>query len=68
MGAEMIAWFKRSGFSSGAVAVVRPDKFTFAMVKAGDLDLAIAELKFQLQWAPAPDNMADLGTTMRKSA
>jgi 3-(3-hydroxy-phenyl)propionate hydroxylase len=65
----MLAWFKRAGFSSGAIAVVRPDKFTFAMVKAGDLDLAITELKFQLQWTPTPESLADLdATSMRKSA
>jgi 3-(3-hydroxy-phenyl)propionate hydroxylase len=65
---EMIAWFKRSGFSSGAIAVVRPDKFTFAMVKADDLDLAITELKFQLQWAPSLESVANFPAALRKSA
>lgn len=64
---EMIAWFKRSGFCAGAIAVVRPDKFTFAMVKAGDLDLAITELKFQLQWAPSQEVAAN-PVALRKSA
>jgi 3-(3-hydroxy-phenyl)propionate hydroxylase len=65
---EMVAWFKRSGFSSGAVAVVRPDKFTFAMVEAADLDRAINELKFQLQWSPSAEVVADEPRLLRKIA
>jgi 3-(3-hydroxy-phenyl)propionate hydroxylase len=65
---EMIAWFKNAGFSSDAVAVVRPDKFTFAMVKADELDLAITELKFQLQWTPALETVASSPAAWRKSA
>lgn len=65
---EMIAWFKKAGFSSDAVAVVRPDKFTFAMVKADELDLAITELKFQLQWTPALETDASFPAAWRKSA
>ncbi|WIE49849.1 bifunctional 3-(3-hydroxy-phenyl)propionate/3-hydroxycinnamic acid hydroxylase [Pseudomonas sp. GM17] len=65
---EMLAWFKHSGFSSGAIAVVRPDKFTFAMVEADDLDLAITELKFQLQWAPSLETVANFPAALRKSA
>lgn len=65
---EMIAWFKSAGFSSDAVAVVRPDKFTFAMVKAEELDLAITELKFQLQWTPGLENVARFPAAWRKSA
>lgn len=65
---EMIAWFKRAGFSSDAVAVVRPDKFTFAMVKANELDLAITELKLQLQWTPGLETVASFPAAWRKSA
>ncbi|KAB0499129.1 bifunctional 3-(3-hydroxy-phenyl)propionate/3-hydroxycinnamic acid hydroxylase MhpA [Pseudomonas vancouverensis] len=65
---EMVAWFKRSGFSSGAIAVVRPDKFTFAMVKSSDLDRALAELKFQLQWVPGQEVVAPISSVLRKSA
>lgn len=67
-GGEMVAWFKRSGFSSGAIAVVRPDKFTFAMIMASDLDRAIAELKFQLQWTPSQEAAGLLPNALRKSA
>lgn len=65
---EMVDWFKRSGFSAGAIAVVRPDKFTFAMVESGDLDRAIAELKFQLQWSPGLEVVASPPAILRKSA
>ena len=64
---EMISWFKRSGYPADAVAVVRPDKFTFAMVKTCDLDLAIAELRFQLQWKANRESVADV-PSLRKSA
>ncbi|QXH33916.1 bifunctional 3-(3-hydroxy-phenyl)propionate/3-hydroxycinnamic acid hydroxylase MhpA [Pseudomonas muyukensis] len=65
---EMVAWFKRSGFSSGAVALVRPDKFTFAVVEADDLDRVINELKFQLQWSPRLNVAGDQAQRLRKSA
>lgn len=65
---DMIRWFKRSGFSSGAVAVVRPDKFTFAMVKGNDLDHAITELKFQLQWSANLENVASVPAIIRRTA
>jgi len=45
---ELIAWFKRGGFGAASVAVVRPDKFTFALVKASELNSALCQLREQL--------------------
>lgn len=65
---EMIEWFKRAGFGAGSVAVVRPDKFTFAVVKAENLDAALTELKFQLQWKPGLSAVSTPQSSLRKSA
>ncbi|MBA5689894.1 bifunctional 3-(3-hydroxy-phenyl)propionate/3-hydroxycinnamic acid hydroxylase MhpA [Rugamonas apoptosis] len=43
-----IAWFERSGIGMGAVALVRPDKFTFGMVHAMAAGQLIAGLRAQL--------------------
>jgi len=45
---ELIAWFKRGGLGAGAVAVTRPDKFIFALVKASELNSALSQLREQL--------------------
>jgi 3-(3-hydroxy-phenyl)propionate hydroxylase len=49
-------WLRRSGAAQGHVAVVRPDKFVFALVRAGALASATRELRQQMhrdQAAPA---------------
>ncbi|MDR3416411.1 MAG: bifunctional 3-(3-hydroxy-phenyl)propionate/3-hydroxycinnamic acid hydroxylase [Nevskia sp.] len=52
MGGEMLAWFRKGGFRSNAVAVLRPDKFAFAVVPARGLEHALQHLRQQLQWSP----------------
>ncbi|MFX4729032.1 3-(3-hydroxyphenyl)propionate hydroxylase, partial [Acinetobacter baumannii] len=44
----MIEWFRKAGFSDNAVAVVRPDKFTFAVVARKKLPATIGVLRAQL--------------------
>ncbi|MBD9415976.1 bifunctional 3-(3-hydroxy-phenyl)propionate/3-hydroxycinnamic acid hydroxylase [Pseudomonas sp. PDM16] len=65
---DLVRWFKRAGRGSNLVAVVRPDKFVFALVPAEQLNTALSELKRQLGWQPnlaaSQTNVAD----MRKSA
>nr|WP_211226180.1 bifunctional 3-(3-hydroxy-phenyl)propionate/3-hydroxycinnamic acid hydroxylase [Solimonas flava] len=58
IGGEMVSWFRKAGFKSEAVAVIRPDKFAFAVVSTARLDAAIAELKQQLHWQAAPLDLA----------
>ncbi|MEX3985541.1 bifunctional 3-(3-hydroxy-phenyl)propionate/3-hydroxycinnamic acid hydroxylase [Paraburkholderia sp. EG287A] len=45
---DMIAWFAKAGFSQEAVAILRPDRFTFAVVPVTELNRTIAELRNQL--------------------
>lgn len=68
IGSEMIDWFKRGGFGAGAVAIVRPDKFTFAVVKATDLDSALQQMKVQLGWKPEFSAVTQPQPALRKSA
>lgn len=51
-GEELVRWFKRSGNGRNLVAIVRPDKFVFALVAAEQLDVTLVELKQQLGWKP----------------
>lgn len=48
MTGDMIRWFARSGYCKDAVAILRPDKFTFAVVSVKDLNQAVSQLKKQL--------------------
>ncbi len=41
LGGEGIAWFRRAGARKGHVALVRPDKFVYALTPAGELGKAI---------------------------
>jgi len=45
---DMIKWFRKAGHSSGSIAVVRPDKFAFAVVAGDQLDDAIEALGRQV--------------------
>lgn len=47
---DMVAWFRKAGCKARGVAVLRPDKFAFAVVAPRGLDAAIAELGRQLHW------------------
>ncbi|AXQ27929.1 bifunctional 3-(3-hydroxy-phenyl)propionate/3-hydroxycinnamic acid hydroxylase [Solimonas sp. K1W22B-7] len=40
----MVRWFRKAGYRREAVAILRPDKFAFAVVKPAALDSAVAEL------------------------
>ncbi|MGQ0621407.1 MAG: bifunctional 3-(3-hydroxy-phenyl)propionate/3-hydroxycinnamic acid hydroxylase MhpA [Panacagrimonas sp.] len=53
LGGHMTRWFKDAGFADTAVAVIRPDKFAFAVVKPRDLGNTVAELQTQLHIAVA---------------
>lgn len=54
MNGDMVAWFARAGFKSDAVAILRPDKFAFAVVPASELEAALEQLRGQLQWTRHP--------------
>jgi 3-(3-hydroxy-phenyl)propionate hydroxylase len=41
---ELTAWLKKSGLGRGAVAIVRPDKFTYALVAGGELPQTVRRL------------------------
>ncbi|MBN3815760.1 bifunctional 3-(3-hydroxy-phenyl)propionate/3-hydroxycinnamic acid hydroxylase [Paraburkholderia sp. Se-20369] len=45
---DMITWFNKAGFQHSAVAVLRPDRFVFAVVDARELNRAIAQLRNKL--------------------
>ncbi|HBP4632912.1 TPA: bifunctional 3-(3-hydroxy-phenyl)propionate/3-hydroxycinnamic acid hydroxylase [Pseudomonas aeruginosa] len=65
---ELVKWFKRSGRGRQLVAVVRPDKFVFALVPAADLNQALAELKSQLGWQRKSPVTTAHPTALRMSA
>jgi len=54
MNGDMVAWFARAGFKSNAVAILRPDKFAFAVVSPAELEPALEQLRSQLCWARRP--------------
>jgi len=45
---RMVEWFRQAGFEKDAIALIRPDKFTFGVVPAGRINLAVAELQKQI--------------------
>ena len=44
----MIAWFAKAGFRDKAVAILRPDRFVFAVVPVTELDRTVTRLRDQL--------------------
>lgn len=48
MSGGMIGWFGKAGFRRDAVAILRPDRFAFAVVDAGMVNEAIRALRVQL--------------------
>jgi 3-(3-hydroxy-phenyl)propionate hydroxylase len=50
---HMIKWFRRAGFKDRAIAVLRPDKFTFAVVPPEALPQTLRELARQLDASPS---------------
>jgi len=68
VGEEMLKWFKRSGAKQNAVAIIRPDKFAFAVVSGDKLNAAIEELGRQIGWSAALIGSATEQQPMRKSA
>ncbi len=67
-GEELVRWFKRAGIGRDLVAVVRPDKFVFALVDAAQLNDALAQLRDQLGWQPAQSGAQATIAPLRKSA
>lgn len=67
-GEELVRWFKRGGQGNNLVAIVRPDKFLFALVAAEQLDAVLVELKQQLGWQPGLSAGHVDFTSLRKSA
>ena len=51
--AKWIGWLRRSGHRIGSVAIVRPDKFVFALVRASELAVATREFTRQMHCAEA---------------
>lgn len=45
---EMVQWFARAGYKKQAVAILRPDKFAYAVVAPSALNKALATLAEQL--------------------
>lgn len=54
MNGDMVRWFQKAGFASDAVAILRPDKFAFAVVPVGELETALEQLRIQLRWTLRP--------------
>lgn len=52
MDGSMVSWFSSAGYSHQAIAILRPDKFTFAVVAPARIDAAIAVLRAHFD---APD-------------
>ena len=50
---SFFAWLRSSGGRSGSVAIVRPDKFVFALVPGKELSSATLAVARQLHWPPA---------------
>lgn len=48
----MIEWFEKAGHRTGAVAIIRPDKFTFGIVPALRVDQALHALRRLIGFAP----------------
>jgi len=48
IGGSAIRWFEKSGFRRGATAILRPDRFAFAMVAGGELEAAVTDLESRL--------------------
>ena len=48
IGGGMVEWFESSGYVSGAIAIVRPDKFAFGIIGTSKVNSALRELRRQL--------------------
>lgn len=68
VGDELANWLKRSGVRRGAIAVIRPDKFAFAVVASGDLEHAIEALRDQLRWTSKLPSQVTWGDELRRTA
>jgi 3-(3-hydroxy-phenyl)propionate hydroxylase len=45
---HMTTWFKRAGFSKSGIAILRPDRFAFAVVAPESLNAAVDQLTLQM--------------------
>ncbi|MEQ3725519.1 bifunctional 3-(3-hydroxy-phenyl)propionate/3-hydroxycinnamic acid hydroxylase [Alcanivorax sp.] len=59
MTGSMVKWFRKAGFRKHGVAILRPDKFTFAMVKPEEQTLALEALQEQMGWEYASPELKD---------
>jgi 3-(3-hydroxy-phenyl)propionate hydroxylase len=48
VGGHMTTWFKRAGFSKSGIAILRPDRFAFAVVAPESLNAAVDQLALQM--------------------
>lgn len=45
---RMVSWFEKAGHKTGAIAILRPDKFTFGVSAPGSINQHVGELQRQL--------------------
>lgn len=50
---DMVCWFKKACKTSESIALLRPDKFTFAVVDQNEINSVIQQLKHQLDICPS---------------
>ena len=50
---DMVCWFKKACKTSQPIALLRPDKFTFAVVDQNEINSVIQQLKHQLGICPS---------------
>ncbi len=48
LGGDMVEWFSKAGYEKDAVALIRPDKFTFGVVPANQAVAVVGQLQKQL--------------------
>ena len=60
MSGSMVKWFRKSGFRKQGVAILRPDKFTFAMVKPSELPSIVESLQVQMGWEDAATDLSPI--------
>lgn len=58
----MTSWFDKSSGSQG-ITLLRPDRFTFAVVQPKEIDTVVQQLKQQLDWQGIPHSPINLIST-----
>lgn len=49
---SLVEWFSKGLKARAPIAIIRPDRFVFALVDVAQLEAAIDQLKEQLGWKP----------------